>query len=91
MRFAYAAIHPRKVVAITNVHLPSSPYGPELQRDGKSRRAVLKNERVTRLSGIKPYLRPLARLSDAGIPTFLVGDFNSPSHLDEPFPVAACR
>jgi hypothetical protein len=91
VRFAYAAIHPRKVVAITNVHLLSSPYGPELQRDGKSRKAVLKNERVTRLSGIKPYLRPLARLSDAGIPTFLTGDFNTPSHLDEPFPWPVSR
>ena len=91
VRFAYAAIHPRKVVAITNVHLPSSPYGPELQRDGKSRRAILKNERVTRLSGLKPYLRPLAGLSDAGVPTFLVGDFNTPSHLDEPFPWPVSR
>ncbi len=91
VRFAYAAIHPRKVVAITNVHLLSSPYGPELQRDGKSRRAILKNERVTRLSGITPYVRPLARLSDAGIPTFLTGDFNTPSHLDEPFPWPVSR
>jgi hypothetical protein len=72
-------------VAIANVHLLSSPYGPELQRDGKSDRQVLENERQTRLPEIKPYLRPLARLSDAGVPTFLVGDFNSPSHLDEAF------
>ena len=91
VRFAYAAIHPRKVVAITNVHLPSSPYGPELQRDGKSDSEVLKNERVTRLGEIKPYLGPLSGLSDAGVPTFLVGDFNSPSHLDEPFPWPVSR
>jgi endonuclease/exonuclease/phosphatase family metal-dependent hydrolase len=90
IRFAYAALRTREVVAITNVHLPSSPYGPELQRDGKSRRAILQNERVTRLSGLKPYLPPLSRLSDAGVPTFLTGDFNSPSHLDEasPWPVS---
>jgi endonuclease/exonuclease/phosphatase family metal-dependent hydrolase len=91
IRFAYAAVRTRKVVAIANVHLPSSPYGPELQRDGKSRRAVLENERATRLGEIRPYLRPLARLSDRGIPTFLVGDFNSPSHLDEPFPWPVSR
>lgn len=83
VRFAYAALSLRKVVAIANVHLPSSPYGPELQRDGRSDRAVLRNERVTRLPEIRPYLRPLARVSDAGVPTFLTGDFNSPSHLDE--------
>jgi Endonuclease/Exonuclease/phosphatase family len=85
IRFAYAAIHPRKVAAIANVHLPSSPYGPELQRDGRSERQVLQNERQTRLPEIKPYLRPLARLSDHGVPVFLTGDFNSPSHLDEAF------
>ena len=91
IRFAYAALRTREVVAIANVHLLSSPYGPELQRDGKSRRAILQNERVTRLSGLKPYLRPLSRLSDAGVPTFLTGDFNSPSHLDEDFPWPVSR
>lgn len=91
MRFAYAALSLRKVVAIANVHLTSSPYGPELQRDGKSERPVLENERQTRLREIKPYLRPLARLSDAGVPTFLTGDFNSPSHLDEAFPWPVSR
>jgi endonuclease/exonuclease/phosphatase family metal-dependent hydrolase len=40
IRFAYAAIHPRKVVAISNVHLLSSPYGPELlQARGAQERA----------------------------------------------------
>jgi hypothetical protein len=43
------------------------------------------------LSGIKPYLRPLSRLSNAGVPTFLTGDFNTPSHLDEPFPWPVSR
>ena len=90
MRLAYVALGPQKVAAIANVHLPSSPYGPELQRDGKSDAEVLKNERVTRLGEIKPYIKPLARLSNAGVPTFLIGDFNSPSHLDEtlPWPVS---
>jgi endonuclease/exonuclease/phosphatase family metal-dependent hydrolase len=83
VRFAYAAMRTRAVVAIANVHLPSSPYGPELQRDGKSDRAVLRNERQTRLPEIKPYLAPLSRFAAAGIPIFLTGDFNSPSHLDE--------
>ena len=91
VRFAYAALSLRNVVAIANVHLTASPYGPELQRDGKSERQVLENERQTRLPEIKPYLRPLARLSDAGVPTFLMGDFNSPSHLDEAFPWPVSR
>jgi endonuclease/exonuclease/phosphatase family metal-dependent hydrolase len=83
VRLAYAALSLRKVVAVANVHLTATPYGPELQRDAKSERAVLKVERETRLPEIKPYLRPLSRLSDAGVPVFITGDFNSPSHLDE--------
>jgi endonuclease/exonuclease/phosphatase family metal-dependent hydrolase len=82
VRFGYVTVAPGKVVAISNVHLPSSPYGPELVRDGRTQAQVLRNERVTRLGEIRPYLPPLARQGRAGVPTFLVGDFNSPSHLD---------
>ena len=38
VRFGYLAVGPGRVVAIGNVHLPSSPYGPELVRDGESPR-----------------------------------------------------
>jgi endonuclease/exonuclease/phosphatase family metal-dependent hydrolase len=82
LRFGYVAVAPGKVVAISNVHLPSSPYGPELVRDGRTPAQVLRNERATRLGEIRPYLPPLSRQGRAGVPTFLVGDFNSPSHLD---------
>jgi endonuclease/exonuclease/phosphatase family metal-dependent hydrolase len=82
VRLGYIALSPRKVVAVANVHLPSSPYGPELVRDGRTPAEVLRNERATRLGEILPYMRPLTRLATLGVPTFLVGDFNSPSHLD---------
>jgi endonuclease/exonuclease/phosphatase family metal-dependent hydrolase len=82
IRFGYVATGPGDVVAVSNVHLPSSPYGPELVRDGRSAERVLANERATRVPEIRPYLRPLARQGRAGVPTFLVGDFNTPSHLD---------
>jgi endonuclease/exonuclease/phosphatase family metal-dependent hydrolase len=82
IRFGYVVVGPGRVVAISNVHLPSSPYGPELVRDGRSPAAVLSNERATRLGEIRPYLGPLSRQAGRGVPTFLVGDFNSPSHLD---------
>jgi endonuclease/exonuclease/phosphatase family metal-dependent hydrolase len=91
VRFGYVAVAPGRVVAIGNVHLPATPYGPELVRDGKSAAEVLKTERATRLGEIRPYLRPLARRGAAGVPTFLVGDFNSPSHLDWTAAVAAVR
>jgi endonuclease/exonuclease/phosphatase family metal-dependent hydrolase len=82
IRFAYVALSPRRVVAVSNVHLPATPYGPHLVRDGRTPAQVLRNERATRLGEIRPYLRPLARLGARGVPTFLLGDFNSPSHLD---------
>jgi endonuclease/exonuclease/phosphatase family metal-dependent hydrolase len=82
VRVGYVATGPGRVVALANVHLPSTPYGPELVRDGRSPAAVLANERSTRLGEMRPYLGPLARLARRGVPTFLVGDFNSPSHLD---------
>jgi endonuclease/exonuclease/phosphatase family metal-dependent hydrolase len=82
VRHGYAAVDLNSVVAIGNVHLTSSPYGPEAARDGKGPKKVLALERSVRLPEIQPWLRPLARLGAAGTPAFLVGDFNSPSHLD---------
>ena len=70
------------MVAIGNLHLTSTPYGPEAVRDGKGPKRVLALERSTRLPEIRPWLRRLARLGASGTPTFLTGDFNSPSHLD---------
>ena len=70
---------------------PATPYGPELVRDGKPAAKVLKTERETRLPEIRPYLRPLSRQAARGVPTFLTGDFNSPSHLDWTPAVAAVR
>src|SRR4051812_43738263 len=91
VRFAYVAVGPGRVVAIGNVHLAATPYGPEMVRDGKSAAEVLKTERETRLPEIRPYLRPLSRLGARGVPTFLTGDFNSPSHLDWTPAMAAVR
>lgn len=91
IRFGYVAVGPGRVVAIGNVHLPSSPYGPELVRDGKTAAQVLANERATRLGEIRRYLGPLSRQAGRGIPTFLTGDFNSPSHLDWTPAAAAAR
>jgi endonuclease/exonuclease/phosphatase family metal-dependent hydrolase len=84
IRIGYAATDMDHVVAIANVHLPATPYGPELIRDGRSPGSVLRVERSTRLPEIRPYLRPLRALARRGVPVFLTGDFNSPSHLDWP-------
>ena len=43
---------------------------------------MLALERRVRLPAIEPYLDPLGELADDGVPVFVTGDFNSPSHLD---------
>jgi endonuclease/exonuclease/phosphatase family metal-dependent hydrolase len=82
VRLAYAEVARDRVVAVENVHMPCCPYGPNLIKLGKSSDEVLALERRTRLAAIRPYLDPLKALADSGVPVFVTGDFNSPSHLD---------
>jgi endonuclease/exonuclease/phosphatase family metal-dependent hydrolase len=80
--YALAEVATGRFVAVANVHLPSDPYGPYWVRDGEPRDAVLDLERSTRLPAIRRELAVLPELAAAGVPVFLTGDFNSPSHLD---------
>ncbi|MBU3671429.1 MAG: hypothetical protein FGM43_02680 [Sinobacteraceae bacterium] len=77
---AWVMVRPGEVVAITNTHLPSDPYGPEAIRDGATVDAVLELERRVRVPPAEPFLALPATLKDT--PLFLTGDFNTPSHLD---------
>lgn len=80
--YVYLQIAPGQVVAMANVHLPSDPYGPELVRDGSTLAEVLANEQDTRVSALDPLLPVWKKVIDSGMPLFVTGDFNSPSHLD---------
>jgi len=80
--YAFVEVAPDRVVAISNVHLPSDPYGPYWIRDGKSVDKVLALERRVRLPALERQLEVLPPLAAAGVPVFVTGDFNSPSHLD---------
>lgn len=77
---AWVMVRPGEVIAVTNTHLPSDPYGPEAIRDGASLDAVLELERRVRVPPIEPFLALPQALK--GVPLFLTGDFNTPSHLD---------
>lgn len=81
-RYVLIEVSPGLVVAVSNVHLPSDPYGPYDVRDGKTPAEVIALEEETRLPAIEERLVVLPELVAAGIPTFLTGDFNAPSHLD---------
>jgi endonuclease/exonuclease/phosphatase family metal-dependent hydrolase len=79
-QYVLAQVAPGQVFALANVHLTSDPYGPYEVRDGKSLKQVLAVERSTRLPEIRAELRALRPAR--GVPTFITGDFNTPSHLD---------
>ena len=81
-RFLYVEVAPGQVVAAANVHLPSDPYGPDWLREGRPPAEVLALERRTRLPEIEPVLAALSPVHRRGVPVFLTGDFNAPSHTD---------
>lgn len=80
--YEFVELRPGEVVAVVNVHLPSDPYGPYLLRDGEPVEAVLDVEREARLAALRPRLDAVNEVVAAGIPVFVAGDFNAPSHLD---------
>jgi len=81
-KFVYVEVSPGFVVAVANLHLPSDPYGPDLLRNGATVDDVLENEEITRMPMLRGYLQRFPELIDSGIPTFVTGDFNSPSSDD---------
>ena len=69
-------------VAIASVHPPAEPYGPTLAGQGAGADEIDALERRTRLPRVERSLPVAARLAADGMPVFLLGDFNAPSHLD---------
>lgn len=75
-------VAPQKVVALSNVHLDSDPYGPYMIIDGSPLKDVLKMENKTHIQQLKPHWNSWKKLQSANIPFFITGDLNTPSHLD---------
>jgi endonuclease/exonuclease/phosphatase family metal-dependent hydrolase len=82
MEYLYVEVAPGQVVGLGNVHLASGAYGPNRTRTGDAEQEVLIGERRLRVPQITPYAEAIAKLGEAGTPSFLAGDFNSPSQLD---------
>lgn len=80
--YLYVEVQPGRCVALSNVHLPSIKYSPSLIRAGKTAAQVVANEQKVRLPALQTQLQVLPPLAATGIPVFLLGDFNAPSHLD---------
>jgi hypothetical protein len=89
--YVFVEPSPGRVVAVSDVHLPADPYGPYEIRDGATLAEVLQLENDLRVPDIQDELRALPPLAANGIPVFLTGDFNTPSHLDWTKAVADVR
>ena len=71
-------------VDIWTAHLDHTPYGPyESAFAGLAAAELIAHEKV-RLTQMRDALRRIEETAAPGVPCVLVGDFNSPSHLDRP-------
>ena len=61
--FVYVEVAPGSVVAVANVHLPSSRYGPFKIRDGASAEEVLDVEEHKRVAALAPALEAVEGLA----------------------------
>lgn len=73
-----------KIIAVFSVHLSPYPYQPYDIRDGKitTPGQAVNSAAQIRMPEINPVLAVIDSLINAGVPVFLTGDFNEPSHLD---------
>jgi endonuclease/exonuclease/phosphatase family metal-dependent hydrolase len=70
-------------IMVTNAHLYFDPYGPYWAMfDNKSIENIINMESERRGKEISIVLQALLSYIDSDIPLFLLGDFNTPSHLD---------
>ena len=82
-RAVFVEVEPGAVAALINLHLSSTKYGPQLIDKGRATAAeVLRNENALRLPELEPVLDEASSLTQRGIPVFVTGDFNAPSHRD---------
>jgi hypothetical protein len=75
-------VAPGHVVALANLHLPSSPYSPFFARRGASVGRLLQLEHRGRVQRAQTALDSVAPYVAAGVPTIVTGDFNVPSYRD---------
>jgi len=78
------ALSPERRVHVFDAHLHWASYGPYLLQEGRPAPFVLARERAYRMPGLHELLAIMDGALTSGEPTFLVGDFNAPSHLDYP-------
>ncbi|HTD85396.1 MAG TPA: endonuclease/exonuclease/phosphatase family protein, partial [Candidatus Binatia bacterium] len=73
---------PDQRVHLFNSHLYYTPYGPYQLQQGMSANQIINSENSVRMPGLNELLALASPFIASAEPTFLVGDFNAPSHLD---------
>ena len=79
--WAYLLLGSGAVAAIAQTHTPWWPSGMYAMLQGEDEAEVLDREQG-KLAWLQPHLDAVAAPIAAGVPTFFVGDLNTPSHLD---------
>jgi endonuclease/exonuclease/phosphatase family metal-dependent hydrolase len=69
-------------VHLFNTHLYYTPYGPYQLQQGMNVNQIINSENSVRMPGLNELLTLASPFIASAEPTFLVGDFNAPSHLD---------
>jgi hypothetical protein len=80
--YMFVEVVPGRIVAVSNVHLPSDPYGPDALHRGATFEKVSRLENNLRVAALERQLEILPELVKKGVPVYLTGDFNVPSHMD---------
>ena len=77
-------LSPTQQAYVFNVHLTPFPYQPYDIRDGliTTEAQAIAAAQATRGSSVTSLLNGMAPATVSGVPVFLTGDFNEPSHLD---------
>lgn len=71
-------------IAVFDAHLVPYPYGPYNLRDNPNLTAadLIATAKNARGNSITKYITNAQAFVNSGVPVFLLGDFNEPSHLD---------
>jgi exonuclease III len=81
--FAYVQLPSGQEILVAVSHLYYDPYGPYWAMfDRKSLDDIISMENERRVREMSMVLQELAPIMASGTPIFLMGDFNTPSHLD---------
>ncbi|HSL75672.1 MAG TPA: endonuclease/exonuclease/phosphatase family protein, partial [Candidatus Limnocylindrales bacterium] len=80
--YSLIEVQPGYVVAFFNTHLDYVKYGPRLYLREMPLEEVIASELEVRTASMQILIPDMERLASEGVPVFLTGDFNTPSHED---------